>query len=322
MLALPSNAKLGSYAGARCLVLGGGGFLGTALVRALADNGADVTAFARQAVRPPHLRADARWLSGDFADASALRTALHRQDVVFHLIGSTLPAESNLKPAQDIAASIPPTIQMLEICVEAGVKKVVFASSGGTVYGIPHQVPVAETAPTDPITAYGISKLAIEKYLSLYRRNHGLDYQVLRIANAYGPGQMPTRSHGVVSHILNNALDGIAPQIWGDGSVVRDFVYVDDVVAAFLCGAAYGGEHRLMNVGSGAGRTILSVASDLTALVGGPPPALHPGKARTADVQVNVLDIVLIERETGWRPQIDWQDGIRETARWLRQLRK
>jgi UDP-glucose 4-epimerase len=304
--------------GRRCLVLGAEGFLGRSLVRALAEKGAIVTGFGRNVERPDGLGPGVRWAAGRVEDPEALQAAVAGQEIVFHLIGTVLPADSNRDPAGDVAANLLPSIALLEAARTAGAAKIIFASSGGTVYGVPRSIPIAESAATDPITAYGISKLAIEKYLEVYRRLYGLDYQILRIANVYGPGQSPHRGQGVVAAVLHRILRDEPVEIWGDGSVVRDFVHVDDIASAFLVGALYGGSCRVLNVGSGEGRSLLSVVQDLIALHDGyrHPVAFLPGRA--ADLPVNVLDCSLIARETGWQPAIPWQDGIRATAAWMR----
>lgn len=309
-----------SLAGLNCLVLGGAGFLGLHLCRALAAAGARTAAFGRQAAAPAGLTSDVRWIGGAFEDAGTLAHALAGQDVVFHLIGPRAPAESNRDPAADARASILPALGLLEAAREAGVGRIVFASSGGTVYAPDAQAPIREDAPTEPITAYGVAKLAIEKYLALYRRLHGLDFVALRIANAYGPGQMPGAPQGVVAALLDRAIRGLPGEIWGDGSVVRDFVHAEDVARAFVRAAVYRGAARVMNVGSGTGRSIRAVAEDAARIAGGDPAAIVHRPARPADMPVNVLDSALLRRETGWAPRIGWDEGLAATAAWLRSL--
>jgi UDP-glucose 4-epimerase len=238
--------------------------------------------------------------------------------VVFHLVGGSLPQSSNADPAADIYNSLLPTVRMLDACRAAGVSKVVFPSSGGTVYGCPRTVPIAETEPTDPIAAYGVSRLAIEKYLALYQRLHGLDYAILRIANPFGPGQLSRKGQGVIAALIKSALAGQTLEIWGDGEVVRDFVYVDDVIDSLMAVVPHAGPHRLFNVGHGVGRSINEVIADIEAMLGhGPLPRLYtPG--RQADVPVNVLDIRLIQRELGWRPRTEWREALTRTADWVR----
>lgn len=152
-----------------------------------------------------------------------------------------------------------PSIAFLDLTLEVGVKRVVFLSSGGTIYGRPLQILTEETAPTESITAYGISKLAIEKYLALYQELFGLEYWVLRVADPFGPFQVAKKKQGLIAEIVSRALGREPIEVWGDGSVVRDFVYVDDVINALELATAHTGGERIFNIGSGIGHSVLSV---------------------------------------------------------------
>lgn len=306
-----------ALAGVRCLVLGAGGFLGSALCAALRDQGAVVHAYGRSlAAAPP--QGGALWTEATFEDAPALAAALRGQEMVFHLLSSSLPESSNRNPAADVAAQVIPSILLLELCRAARVRKLVFASSGGTVYGIPSAVPTPEGASTAPITAYGINKLMIERYLELFRHLYGLDYHVLRIANPYGPGQSPFKKQGVVAAMLHRALSGSAIELWGTGEVTRDFIHVDDVSSAFVAAARYDGPHRTMNVGSGQGRSLNQLVADVRDVLGQPALEIVRKSTRAADVPISVLDTTLIQRATAWRPGVEWMDGLAATAGWMR----
>ena len=298
----------------RCAVLGAGGFIGRAVCARLGAQGVEVRGFGRSVARPEHLHPGVEWVSGDLADRVALTTLLHDLDVVLHLASSSVPEASNRDPAADLAANI----AMLDICRGAGVRKVVFASSGGTVYGVPAAVPIPETAATDPISAYGVGKLAIEKYLALYKHLHGLDYSILRVANPYGPGQSPDRGQGAVAALMHRVLSGRPVELWGDGSVVRDFVHIDDVAEAFAACVGKAGSGRIYNVGSGVGRSIREVLRDILNASGCHEIEIGYKAARAADVPSNILDIDLIGAELGWTPKVEWSTGLRETVAWLK----
>ena len=302
----------------RCLVIGAGGFLGRALSASLCDRGNIVQGYGRIPEDEGSRDHRVAWTNAPFSDVSALARAVEGQEIVFHLLGSSIPESSNADPAEDLLANVFSTIKLLDLCRAAHVRKVVFASSGGTVYGIPDVIPTPETAPTDPISAYGIGKLAIEKYLALYRRLHGTDYNILRIANPYGPGQSPFKKQGVVASILYRALCGQPFEIWGTGEVARDFIYVDDVAAAFIEAAQYSGTHRIMNVGSGHGLTIDQVVADVQRVLALTGVAVVRKPGRAADVPVSILDTSLIKAETSWRPRVAWIDGLAQTAAWMR----
>lgn len=308
-------------AGVHCLVLGAGGFLGRSLTFALLAEGAQVRAYGRSLPHSilqaaPGARLD--WMEGALEDRAALSEALCGQEVVFHLVSASLPDSSNRDPAADVLTQVIPSVHLLDLCRAAGVRKVVFASSGGTVYGIPSVVPTPEHATTAPISAYGVNKLMIEHFLALYRHLHGLDYHVLRIANPYGPGQSPFKRQGVVAAMLHRALSGFSIELWGTGEVTRDFIHVDDVSAAFVAAARYSGPHRTMNVGSGQGRSLNSMVHDVGRVLDLPALEVLHKPGRAADVPISVLDTALIRRATGWQPRTDWLEGLAATADWMR----
>ena len=300
-----------------CLVLGAGGFIGTNLCGELVSAGANVQGFGRGRCETAALEDRMEWRQADFRDSSALARAVEGQHVVFHLISGSIPDSSNRDPVGDIESNVLSTLRLLDLCRAEGVRRVVFASSGGTVYGVPRAIPIAEDAATDPRCSYGIGKLAIEKYLGLYQHLYGLDCVALRISNAYGPHQSARRRQGVVAAMIRQALDKGELEIWGTGEVVRDFLHVDDAVRALMAAAVYNGTVRVMNVGSGQGLSINQIAADIEALLERPVRRVHlPG--RPVDVPANVLDIETIRRELAWVPEIGWQEGLRRTLDWAR----
>jgi UDP-glucose 4-epimerase len=303
-------------AGRRVAVLGAGGFIGTNLCLALAQAGCDVLGVGRPPY-PDSPLASIPWRAVEFGDADGIAGAVAGCDVVYQLLGGSVPVESNRDPVGDVLTSLVPTLRLIEACQASGVGRFIFASSGGTIYGSTPSVPVTEKAETNPITAYGINKLAIEKYLGLFRHLHGFDAITLRIANPYGPFQHRRRAQGLVGTVLARGLTGETIEIWGDGSVVRDYVHIDDVVAALLEAATYCGRHNVFNVGSGEGRSVRQVVDDICVLCPSPPKVIyHP--SRPADIPYNVLDSSLLTTETGWVLRTDWPTGLERTARWMR----
>lgn len=302
--------------GTTCLVLGGGGFIGTHLCRGLVHYGARVHGFGRAPAYPEALRG-IRWTTAEFGDRAALARAIEGSEIVFHVLGGTTPESSNKDPVADLQSCTLASLEMLEICRISGIRKIVFVSSGGTVYGLPQTVPIPESAATEPICAYGVSKLAVEKYLHLYRRLHNLDYAVLRVANPFGAYQRPDRRQGVIAAMIHRILQNEPVEIWGDGRVVRDFIYIEDVVRALIEVVGYGGSYRVFNIGSGVGRSILEVIANVGTVLRRPRvvPVHKPGRA--TDVPVNILDISLIKKELGWTPTTDWLDALGATASWL-----
>jgi UDP-glucose 4-epimerase len=308
---------MSGFSGSTCLVLGCGGFIGMNLCAELERLGAKVRGFGHKSLYT-HPVPEMAWFQADFGDRAALARAVDGADIIFHLISGSIPESSNKDPTADLVASLMPSLHLLEICRASNIRKTVFVSSGGTVYGPVARTPIPETAATNPVSAYGISKLATEKYIQLYYHLYGLDYRILRLANPYGRFQNPNRRQGVVAALMDRILRGQDLEIWGSGDVIRDFVCVDDVIEAIVAVTDYDGPHKLFNVGSGVGRSISDVVTDVIGALNVPGVKLVHRPGRPADVPVSVLDISLIEQEIGWIPRTDWLTGLQKTASWVR----
>jgi len=301
----------------KCVVLGGAGFIGSHLVERLLAAGHAVRVFDLNdpgpAGRYPRY-GDVEWVRGSFLDAHDLRRAIAGCEAAFHLAWTTLPKSSNEDPAADVESNIAGTVRFLEAWRGAGGGKLVFISSGGTVYGVPRAVPITEEHPTFPLSSYGITKLAIEKYLELYRVLHGLDYCVLRVSNPYGERQRIASGQGAVTAFLHRAHRGEPVEIWGDGRVVRDYLYVGDVAGALVRALDHRGDRRIINIGSGVGRDLNEIVTAIERVIGRPVERRYtPG--RSFDVPVNVLDVSLARAELGWRPTTAFEDGLARTLR-------
>jgi len=299
--------------GLRCLVLGGTGFIGLHLCQRLAESGAKVRSFAI----PPALGTrrttfgnQIDWMWGDFGDAELVRESLRNIDVVFHLISTSLPASSNEDPRADLSSNVLSTLQMLEAAKALSIQKVIFFSSGGTVYGIPNRTPIPEDHALNPICAYGVHKVVIEKYLYLFHHLWGLNYVVLRPSNAYGPGQAIHRPQGAVAHFVRKMIDREPVEIWGDGNAVRDYIYIDDLIDACMRAVTYDGPSRVFNIGTGKGHTLLELIAAIESLMG-EKADIHFRDARHVDVPINILDVSRARNELSWRPAVSLQTGLR-----------
>jgi UDP-glucose 4-epimerase len=299
-----------------CVVLGGGGFLGVNLCRRLAASGVRVRAFGRRSLFSQDL-AGVEWRQGDFCDSAAVASAVASCETVFHLVHTYMPQSADLNMAEDVRQNVVSSLALLEICRKLKVKRIVFVSSGGIVYGPTPHVPTPETAPTNPISAYGISKLTIEKYLRLYEHHHGLNFRVLRVANLFGPFQLPGKNQGVVAALISCALHDREFEIWGDGSAVRDYVYVDDVVDALLLAAADESNERIFNIGSGQGHDLRHVIAEIEADLG-LKLAVRRTEGRLIDVPVSILAIERARNVLGWKPRTLFNIGIKKTIDWWR----
>jgi UDP-glucose 4-epimerase len=251
---------------------------------------------------------DVDWISADVGTDTAT-PAIAGTDFVFHLACSTYPSTSNLDAAFDLESNLVGSVRMIQTAVKCRVRRLIFISSGGTVYGLPRQNPIPENHPTEPICSYGIHKLAIEKYLYLFRALKDLDSLVLRVSNMYGDCQNLERPLGAVSHFTHRAVNGQPIEIWGDGSVRRDYVHVDDVVSALLKSIPYQGSERLFNIGSG--RSVsLNQLLDLIRRRVDTQIVVKYLSPRSFDVQENVLDIGRAATELDWRPSISLEVGL------------
>lgn len=300
----------------RALVLGGSGFIGSHIVDALLAQGARVRVFDRapERHRPPLHGVD--FVQGDWGDTAALAEALADVDTVFHLISTTVPGTSNLDPVGDIQSNLVNTVRLLELMRAEGVRRLVYLSSGGTVYGIPESDPVPESHPLRPISSYGIVKVAIENYLFMEERLHGLQPTILRASNPYGARQGHGGVQGVIGTFLWKIIQDEPIQLWGDGSIVRDFIHVRDL--ARLCArVAQDGVTGCFNAGSGQGYSIAEIITTIGTVIGRTVEPIHkPG--RGFDVPRVVLDISKVQRATGWKPEVGLKEGLLETWEWVK----
>ncbi|RON16998.1 NAD-dependent epimerase [Pseudomonas frederiksbergensis] len=304
----------------RSLVLGGRGFIGTHLIDALLDQGHAVRCFDRPnvvALGDTHAKHPGFELyEGDFTSEADISEALQDCDICYHLVSTTLPKSSNADPVFDVESNLVATIRLLTLALKAGVKKVIFVSSGGTVYGDPIQVPIPETHATDPVCSYGIAKLAIEKYLALFHRLHGLDYTVLRLANPFGEGQRTHASQGAVAVFLGKVLRDEPIEIWGDGSVVRDYIHVADVVQALLVALEPSRQEHVFNIGSGYGHSLNEVLDTIEKITGRVANRKYLS-GRGFDVPVSVLNIDRAKHALGWAPTVSFEQGVEQFSMWL-----
>lgn len=297
------------------LILGGNGFIGTHLSRRLAERGTKVTVLDRGPVRPELAVASiASYIEHDWSDEASLRAVLQDVDVVYHLISTTVPSTGDADPSADVLGNLLGTLRLAKEMERAKVRRIVFLSSGGTVYGNPETLPVPESHACNPISSYGIVKFAIERYLEAFRRRGSLDPLVIRAANPYGPLQDNASGQGVVAAFLRSALAGEPLSIWGDGMQVRDYVYIEDLVA-FIAIATEKEATGTFNVGSGAGRNLLELVDTLSHVLGRPVEVnFKPG--REFDVRELVLDISRA-RTLGWTPGTTLAEGFERTLAWM-----
>lgn len=302
------------------LLLGAAGFIGTNLTIALSqDKTNKLTLVDRHQdfFKVINNSANICTRMADFNKFTDFDTLLEDQDVVYHLISTNVPATSNKKIAEELEANIVVTALLLDACVRKNVKKIIFISSGGTVYGKAKKSPLQEEMLTEPISSYGIQKITIEKLLYLYHYLHGLDYRVVRLANPYGPFQKPNGVLGAVTTFVYKALTGKEIIVFGDGEVVRDFIYIDDAVRAIVKISEGNAVYKTFNLGSGRGHSIREVLNAITKVLNLPLKVVNQ-KERKSDVPINYLDISRYEKTYGKLNPKSLECGIKKTAEFMK----
>jgi UDP-glucose 4-epimerase len=309
----------------KALVTGGAGFIGSTLVdRLLAENW-QVDVVDDLSTGSLGNLADARSLPGhrfsfhrlDVSSPAVLDLIAHRRpDVVFHLAAQIDVRVSVANPIFDAEVNVLGSLNVCEAAIAAGTRKVVFAGSGGTLYGIPDSLPVRESHAQRPMSPYGVSKKAAGDYLHYYREVRGLEYTDLALGNVYGPRQDPHGEAGVVAIFAGRMLAGRQPTVYGDGTQTRDYVFVDDVVDAFVRATEKGGG-LLMNIGTGVETSVLDLYDIVARLTGyREPPNLAP--ARTGELARSALDPGRAAIHLGWKPWTSLDEGLAITVDWFR----
>jgi UDP-glucose 4-epimerase len=308
----------------RTLVTGAAGFIGSTLVdRLLADGhsvvGVDDLSTGRSTnIGPAENHDGFEFVKADIVDADLIGLLTDtKPEAVFHLGAQISVKHSVDDPSFDSSVNVVGTVRLAEAARRAGVRKVVHTSSGGSVYGTPPVYPTPEDVPTDPSSPYAASKVCGEVYLNMFRNLYGLDCSHIAPANVYGPRQDPHGEAGVVAIFAQALLAGRATKIFGDGTDTRDYVFVDDVVDAFVRAAGEAGGGQRFNVGTGVETSVRQLHSAIAAAAGAPDePEMHPH--RLGDLNRSCLDISRAEKVLGWTPKVSLHDGIPRTVDFFR----
>ena len=318
------NTRPAAESGRRITVLGGLGFLGSHICRALVARGDTVRIFDKLYARRKlveDIETQVEILEGDISRPDDVLGAISEAEVVINLVHTTVPGSSMMDPGYDVSSNVLASVKWLARLNETEVKRLFFVSSGGTVYGIPRTNPITEEHPTDPISSYGITKLTIEKYVAMYANMFGVDHRILRPSNVYGEGQRLNIGQGVIGVMADRAARGEPLEVWGTGQNLRDYLHVDDLVAGMMALLGYAGSHRIFNISSGRGHSLLEIIAALRDHSGLPVEVKHLPD-RGFDVPANVLSSARLRTETGWTPQVELAVGLTRTFRWFETLRK
>lgn len=295
-------------------MLGGGGFIGSNLVGSLLSSGYDVRVFDMIGFSKKNIREylnDIEIIEGYFDDPFKIKEALSGIDYVYHLISTTVPSSSQLNPCYDVESNLIPTLNLLELIKDSSVKKIIYLSSGGTIYGLPIYVPIKENHTTNPINSYGIVKKAIEDYLLLYNRLWNIEICIFRLSNPYGEKQNPKGIQGVIPVFLSKAINNEVIEVWGDGNVIRDYIYIKDVINIMVEALRIKTPEIVYNLGSGIGTSINDILNFIKENLE-PNLVVNYSRGRSFDVPVNVLDITNLKKRFGVKECVTINDGIRK----------
>ncbi|TDW30687.1 NAD-dependent epimerase/dehydratase family protein [Cryobacterium psychrophilum] len=303
---------------AKVVVIGANGFIGSHLVDALVLAGHEVSAFDRYSTsRPTFVAAGVRVIQGEFLSRADLESAVSGQEYVFHFLSTTSPATAEADPTLDIRTNIAQTVELLESCVAAGVKRFYYASTGGAIYGPQNKAEYSETDRALPISPYGIGKLSIEHYLHYFRTKHGLESTSLRISNPYGTRQKPNKKQGLIPIALRQIVLGRPVIRLGSGSMVRDYVYVEDLVRMVIPMVGVETGHDLYNLGSGQGHSVSDIIESLRRVTGLDFDVIERPKPPTFIDRV-VLNIERYRSEFGPADLTALDEGVRMTYQEIR----
>lgn len=302
----------------RVLLTGGAGFIGSHIVDAYIDAGHDVAVVDNLSTgKRENLNRKARFYQLDIRDKALAQVFDEFKPVyVNHHAAQIDVRKSYADPLFDAEVNILGTLNLLENAVRSGVSKIVFASSGGTVYGEADRLPASEDTPLRPIAPYGVSKVVGEFYLRYYQEMRGLDCMVLRYGNIYGPRQDPLGEAGVVAIFCRQMLRGEQPTIFGDGKQLRDYLYISDVVKANIVALNVKGS-GVYNIGTGIGTSVNEIFRKLAAIAAFTAPPKF-GPPRAGEIHQNYLDISRAATELGWRPSVSLEGGLKMTAEHFR----
>jgi UDP-glucose 4-epimerase len=298
---------------ASCLVIGANGFLGSHLVDELVAQGHEVTAFDRfSSQQAAYSAVGVRQIAGDFMNQSDVAEAVSGQQFVFHFVSTTTPVTAENDPTLDVRTNIASSIELFQHCVDAGVQKVFFASTGGAIYGNQPGASFAENVLPLPVSPYAIGKLAIEGYLRYFGTKYGLESISFRISNPYGPRQRANKKQGVIPIFLSRMARGLPLTVYGDGSMVRDYLYVHDAVRMIGATVGRSSNNDVYNIGSGVGTSVselLSVARRVTGI----DPEIEVRPVPSTFLDRVVLDTSRFRSEFAYDDFVSLEDGMADT---------
>ncbi|HFU76058.1 MAG TPA: NAD-dependent epimerase/dehydratase family protein [Arcobacter sp.] len=297
------------------LIIGGNGFIGSHIVERLRDEECQITVFDRSSNQFINEFENVEYIYGDYNDFHALKNALINIDVIYHLLSTTVPKTADKDTEYDVKSNLIGSLRLLEAVKEKKIKKFIFASSGGTVYGNPQYIPIDEKHPLHPIGSYGIVKVAIEQYIQLYAKKYNFPYLIIRPSNPFGPRQNIKGSQGVVSTFMYKTLKKETLSVWGDGSTIRDYIYITDVADFFVL-ACLSKKTGIYNLGYGKGHTINEIIKKIFQVTGLKTDIKYM-EQDTFNVKKVILNMEKTQEEIEWKPKVTLEEGLKMYYKWM-----
>jgi UDP-glucose 4-epimerase len=298
----------------RLVILGGSGFMGQNLLRLLPPGRWQTLVYDQ---KPPRFHQPDRYVQGDLAEVDQASELVEAGDVVIHLVHQGIPADSAQDPAAEVSSNLYPFLRLLPALARRRPALFLYSSTGGQIYGHAQSLPVSEDAPTRPISAYGVVKLAMEHYLRIFASAQALPFLIVRISNPYGPFQEETNRHGAVPAIMRALLLDRPFIRYGRGDTVRDYIHVDDVISALLKLIEAGARDQVFNLGTGQGTSLNELIARIED-ISGKKLKLKQEAIRSTDVLMNVLDAARLRQAAGWEPRINLDFGLSLTWEYLK----
>lgn len=302
----------------RCIIFGGGGFVGSHLTEKLIRKGYLVIVFSRRTKEDyknlSSVNEKINFVKGNFSNVKLIRKTIEPGDTVFDLIGFSVPSSSMKSPLDEIKHHIFSHSQFIEVASIKKVKKIVFTSSGGGVYGEKQKLPISEEEKTQPISPHAISKISIEYFLNYYGNIYNIPHIIYRIGNVYGPRQIPKKGFGVVPTLFSHVLENKPPTLFDHGKMIRDYIYIDDVIDAISRSFHKETRHHVYNIGSGKGVSLRTLWKHIRKITKTELRPIFKPK-RPVDLDSVVLDVSRFKKEFSWNPKTDLERGLKRT--WL-----
>jgi len=301
------------------IVLGGNGFIGSYIVDILVSKGHEVTVLdiGKEKYRKPLLNVN--YVFGSIADQNLIQQVFKGKDILIHSISTTVPITSNENIEFDIESNLINSVKIFRTACEQNIKRIIYLSSGGAVYGEPRVVPIKEDSSTNPISSYGITKLAIEKYLAYFSLNYSVEYNIIRPSNPYGPRQNPFGNQGVIAVFLGKIFKNESIEVWGDGKISKDYIFITDLAESIYEASISEKTSQIFNIGSGKGVSINEIIETVKMVVN-KELVVNYYPTNRFDVQHVCLDIENAKTKLNFIPKVNLEDGISKTWEFLKQL--